>query len=197
MPVLLADPLTARRMAGSSAALAARTGSDGGFFGLPRTHNKARKRRVMDRRHFIGGLFWLAFSIFVAVHALELGLGTIIKPGPGAIFFWSSVGLGALSVALIMKSAFRKGETTPLRDMWKGLKWRYAVLVIGLLVFYGLVLDKVGFVLSTFLLMSGLFAIGKIRFWVAIISGMATTIASLVLFRYLLEVQLPGGILGL
>jgi hypothetical protein len=77
------------------------------------------------------------------------------------------------------------------------LKWGYAVMVIGMLVFYGLVLDKVGFVLSTFLLMSGLFAIGRVRFWVAIISGLVTTIASLVLFRYLLEVQLPRGVLGL
>ena len=152
---------------------------------------------MMDRRHFIGGLFWLAFSIFVGVHAVELGLGTIIKPGPGSIFFWSSVGLGALSVILIIKSVFRKGEATLLRDSWKGLKWGYAVLVIGMLVFYGLVLDKLGFVLSTFLLMSGLFAIGKVRFWVSIVSGLVATIVSLVLFRYLLEVQLPRGILGL
>jgi len=156
-----------------------------------------KKRQVMDRRHFISGLFWLAFSIFVGIHAIELGLGKINKPGPGFIFLWSSVGLGALSIILIIKSTFKKGVASRLRDSWQGLKWGCAVLVIGMLVFYGLVLDKVGFVLSTFLLMSGLFAIGKVRFWVAITSGLVTTIASLVLFRYLLEVQLPRGILGL
>ena len=89
-----------------------------------------------------------------------------------------------------------KTEATLLRDAWKGLKWRYAILVIGILAFYGLVLDKLGFVLSTFLLMSGLFAIGKVRFWVSIVSGLVATIVSLVLFRYLLGVELPRGILA-
>jgi hypothetical protein len=151
----------------------------------------------MERRHFISGLFWLAFSIFVGFHAVELGLGTIIKPGPGFIFFWSSVGLGALSVVMVIKSLFRKGKATRLRDAWKELQWGYAVLAMGMLVAYVLILDYLGFLLSTFLLMSGLFAIGRVRFWLAIVSGLATTGASLVLFRYLLEVQLPRGILGL
>ncbi|NTV85093.1 MAG: hypothetical protein HGA23_12480 [Bacteroidales bacterium] len=58
----------------------------------------------MNRKHVISGLFWLAVSIFVAVMAVGLGLGTFSKPGSGFIFFWSSVGLGSLSVILIIKN---------------------------------------------------------------------------------------------
>ena len=150
----------------------------------------------MDRKHVISGLFWLAVSIFVAVMAIDLGLGTFSKPGAGFIFFWSSVGLGVLSVILIIKSILRKGEATPLRDLWKGLKWGNAVLAIGMLFLYALILTTLGFVLSTFLLMIVLFGMGRSSYRVVIVSALITTILSFVIFRYFLEVHLPRGIIG-
>ena len=117
--------------------------------------------RMMDRKHVISGLFWLAVSIFVAVMAIDLGLGTFSSPGSGFIFFWSSVGLGALSVILILKSILGKGEANPFMDLWKGLKWGNAVLAIVMLLLYALILTKLGFMLSTFMLMIVLFGIGR------------------------------------
>jgi len=94
----------------------------------------------MDQRHVISGLFWLAVSIFVAVTAFEMGLGTISSPGSGFIFFWSSLGLGALSVILIWKNILGKGEAKRLMDSWKGMKWGNAVLAIVMLLLYALIL---------------------------------------------------------
>ena len=150
----------------------------------------------MDRKHVISGSLWLAVSIFVAFMAIDLGLGTLTQPGSGFIFFCSSVGLGVLSVILIIKSVLRKGEATPLRDLWKGLKWENAVLAIGILFLYALILDELGFVLSTFLLMTVLFGLGRSRYWVVIVSAAITTILSFVIFGYFLEVHFPKGILG-
>lgn len=150
----------------------------------------------MDRKHVISGSLWLAVSLFVAFMAVDLGLGTLTQPGSGFIFFCSSVGLGVLSVILIIKSVLRKGEATPLMDGWKGLKWGNAVLAIGILFFYALILDELGFILSTFLLMTVLFGLGRSRYWVVIASAVMTTILSFVIFGYFLGVRLPKGILG-
>ena len=150
----------------------------------------------MDRKHVISGLFWLAISILVAVMAIDLGLGTFSSPGSGFVFFWSSLGLGALSVILILKSILGKGEANPFVDLWKGLKWGNAILAIVMLLLYALILTTLGFMLSTFMLMIVLFGIGRSSYRAVIVSALITTILSLIIFRYFLEVHLPRGIIG-
>ena len=150
----------------------------------------------MNRKHVISGVFWLAVSIFVAVMAIDLGLGTFSRPGSGFIFFWSSVGLGSLSVIQIIKSVLRKGGETSLMESWKSLKWGNVVLSIVVLFLYAFILMKLGFALSTFVLMVVLFGIGRSSYRVVIVSALITTILSLVIFRYFLEVHLPKGIIG-
>ena len=150
----------------------------------------------MNRKHVISGVFWLAVSIFVAVMAIDLGLGTFSRPGSGFIFFWSSVGLGSLSVIQIIKSVLRKGGETSLMVSWKSLKWGNVVLAIVVLFLYAFILMKLGFALSTFVLMVVLFGIGRSSYRVVIVSALITTILSLVIFRYFLEVHLPKGIIG-
>ena len=138
----------------------------------------------------------MAVSIFVAVNAIALEIGTFSKPGAGFIFFWSSVGLGTLSVILIIKTILGKREATPSMDLWKDLRWGNAVLAVGMLLLYALILTTLGFVLSTFLLMIGLFGIGRYPYRVVILSALITTILSFIIFRYFLEVHFPGGIIG-
>ena len=150
----------------------------------------------MNRKHVISGVFWLAVSIFVAVMAIDLGLGTFSRPGSGFIFFWSSVGLGSLSVIQIIKSVLRKGGETSFMESWKSLKWGNVVLAIVVLFLYAFILMKLGFALSTFVLMVVLFGIGRSSYRVVIVSALITTILSLVIFRYFLEVHLPKGIIG-
>jgi len=81
-------------------------------------------------------------------------------------------------------------------DLWKGLKWENAVLAIVAILSYAFILTKLGFLLSTFLLMIVLFGMGRSRYWVVIVIALITTILSYALFRYFLEVRLPKGIIG-
>jgi hypothetical protein len=81
-------------------------------------------------------------------------------------------------------------------DVWKNLKWGNAVLAIVMLFLYALILTNLGFLLSTFLLMVGLFGIGRSPYRVVILSASITTILSFIIFRYFLEVHFPGGIIG-
>jgi putative tricarboxylic transport membrane protein len=151
----------------------------------------------LDRRHILSGLFWLAISIFVCIMAIKLGVGTFSSPGSGFLFFWSSLILGALSVILITKSILGKREAKLLLiDLWKGLKWGKAVLAIITLFLYALILTKLGFILTTFVLMILLFGIGKLKYWVTIISAFFTVMLSYIIFHFLLQIQFPRGIFG-
>lgn len=150
----------------------------------------------MDRHDFISGLFWLGISIFAGIMATDLSAGTFSSPGPGFLIFWSSLGLGVLSVILIFESIIGKRESKLLIDLWKGLKWRNAVLAILIVLLYGFLLPRLGFILATFLLMILLFALGKPRYWVVIVSALITVLLSYILFYYLLQIQFPRGIFG-
>jgi len=81
-------------------------------------------------------------------------------------------------------------------ESWKSLKWGNVVLAIVVLFLYAFILMKLGFALSTFVLMVVLFGIGRSSYRVVIVSALITTILSLVIFRYFLEVHLPKGIIG-
>ena len=153
-----------------------------------------------ERKHVFTGLFWLAFAIFVAVMARDLGgTGTFNRPGAGFIFYWSAVGLGALSIVLIIMSLMKREEASS-ESAWKGVKWGNAVLAMGVLFVYALILQPIGYLLATLLLLLILFSIGRppslklLRG--SFVSALLTTAVSWVLFRIILEVPLPRGIFG-
>ena len=150
----------------------------------------------MDRRHIVSGSFWLAISIFVGINAIKIGVGTFSSPGSGFLFFWASLILGSLSIVLIIKNILWKREARTLRDLWKGLKWSHAVLAIITLFLYVLTLTKLGFILATFVLMILLFGIGKLKYWVAIVSSFIIVMLSYIIFHFFLQIQFPRGIFG-
>jgi hypothetical protein len=53
-----------------------------------------------------------------------------------------------------------------------------------------------GFILATFLLMILLFGIGKLKYWVTIMSAFITVMLSYIIFHFLLQIQFPRGIFG-
>ncbi len=150
----------------------------------------------MNFRDIISGLFWLAISIFVFIKSLELGFGNFSAPGSGFTFFWSSFILGILSIILIIRSVFKKDESNVLKNLWKDVKWNRAILIIIMISLYALFLDKLGFVLTTFLLLVFLFWMGKMKYWVTILSAIITVVISYIFFHFILQIIFPRGILG-
>ena len=136
------------------------------------------------------GLFFLAFSSFVIWESLRVGLGTLKRPGSGFLSFCAGVILAAFSLVLIRRS---RG----LREPVKPLSGR-VVLALGLLLIYSLVLDSLGFVLSTFILVGLFFRLAAPRPWwfLLAMSALVTFLAYLV-FGILLHVYFPQGILGI
>ena len=80
----------------------------------------------------IVNIFLFLFSIFFAIGAYRLGLGSLEKPGPGFIIFLASM---VLLISSAYRLLFSKGDI-PLRLAFprKGLK-RVLLIVISLLLY--------------------------------------------------------------
>ena len=67
----------------------------------------------MGRADRISGIFWLLFAIFVGIESYRLGLGTLHKPGPGFLYFWTSIALGIMSLVVLIQAGISKKVGVP------------------------------------------------------------------------------------
>ena len=136
------------------------------------------------------GFFLFAFSLFVLWESLRSGLGTLHKPGSGFLSFCAGVVLAALSLMLVYQG-------WGLRKSQKPLSLR-VILALASLFVYSLVLESLGYMVATFLLVGVFFRLGENRRWWVLL-GMSVSVALLtyVIFGILLRVYFPRGFLGI
>jgi putative tricarboxylic transport membrane protein len=141
-------------------------------------------------------LFWLVIGIGIALCSLKYGFGTFHEPGPGFITFFAGAILTFLSLALFLSSFGKQESHGGLRNLWAGLEFGKVLYVILLLVAYTLVLKSIGFLISTFFLLSLLFRVkGTYRLRTILFISFLVTVSSYVIFEIWLKAQLPKGIL--
>jgi hypothetical protein len=141
-------------------------------------------------------LFWLVIGIGTALCSLRYGFGTFHEPGPGFITFFAGTILTFFSLALFISSFGKQGGHGGLRNLWAGLEFGKVLYVILLLVAYTLVLKSIGFLISTFFLLSLLFRVkGTYRLRTILFISFLVTVSSYVIFEIWLKAQLPKGIL--
>lgn len=146
----------------------------------------------MKKRELAGGLFWLAFSCSVMVGSFHLGVGTPGHPGMGFLAFWSATLLGAFSLVLLVRSVLRSED--PKAPLFSGKAWAKVLLVLLALGLYSRYLRTAGYLISTFLLLSFLFWIGKKgKWWWVPASSFIATVGTYMLFSKWLNLQFPKG----
>jgi len=141
-------------------------------------------------------LFWLLVSVSVFIESLRLGIGTLHNPGMGFFTFGASGVLGILSLILFLQASLRKKEikTAPF---FAGPLWKRILLVLIVLILYSRLMPVLGYLISTFLLMTFLFLIlerKKIVF--VVVSSTLITIVTYIVFSKWLNCQFPDGLLG-
>jgi putative tricarboxylic transport membrane protein len=152
----------------------------------------------MKIHHRLGSVFWLLVAVYVAVSAYQLGLGDLHKPGPGSVFFIAALLLAIFSVIDLVATFVRESkEDTENRPIWSSLQWKKILLFIVFISTYIYFLNLLGFLVSTFLLMTVLFKIAEsMKWWIAIFASLITTFISYIIFKVWLMVPFPSGFLG-
>lgn len=145
----------------------------------------------------IASIFFLFVGVFFALYARTVEIGTFTEPGPGFLPFFGGLTLTAMSLALLLGTFIRKMVEVnlsffPQRDSWK----RVLAVFLSLIV-YNLLLQHLGFTLTTFLFIGFLVRFifpqsMKKTLVVAILSALGARL----LFINFLETQLPKGFFG-
>jgi putative tricarboxylic transport membrane protein len=148
--------------------------------------------------HYIGSILMILVGIYVAAGAVKLGIGSVNKPGAGFIFLWLAVILASLAMIDLVTTILENKRTSAIRKpLWKGFRWGKVILVLAGVGVYAIVLDMLGFILSTFLVLLFLFKVVEPFKWRdAIIGSLLTISVVYAVFGIWLKVPFPSGILG-
>jgi len=126
-------------------------------------------------------------------------LGTLSSPGAGFFPFMAAVLLGVLSSIFVIIGAFRKARKTNSENVYERFWLKRPFVVFIVLILYALLLNKIGYLMSTFILFCFLFNVvpsRKRKWWLIIPGSLVTALASYLAFDKLLLVLLPRGIFG-
>src|SRR4030042_2536161 len=116
----------------------------------------------MKRLDQKSSFFWMVVSAVTVFLSSKLPFGSFANPGAGFLPLSVGVLMFLLSLLLFVQS-FSKGEGRIKTLLAKGGTGRVLLILLSL-IFYGLFLEKLGFILMTFLLMAFLLlGIGKVR----------------------------------
>ena len=140
-------------------------------------------------------LFWLLISIAVFVESIRLEIGTLHNPGRGFVTFGASGILGILSLVLFVQASIRK-EEAQREPLFTG-KWQRILFVLIVLTLYSWSMPILGYLISTFVLMTLLFwVLEKKKIWLVLLSSSLSTVVTYLAFSKWLNCQFPDGLFG-
>ena len=150
----------------------------------------------MRRANIAVALGLTSLSIFLLFEAGRFNFGTLRVPQTG-FFPKTLVTLLLLLSLVLLVQALRQKETERGREKIAADGWSRIGATLATMIGFALVLEWLGFLLSTFLLMVlSLRAIEAPRWSKVFTVALATALASYGLFAWLLGVPLPAGVLG-
>jgi hypothetical protein len=137
----------------------------------------------------IGSLFWIGVGGFFAVEGVRLGVKTLRNPGPGFLPVMMALLLILFSLLILGKGLMRPAGAVAR------IPWRQHVFVIAAIFFYMFLLDWIGFLTSTFILMFLLFGLlvrGKNRWSMVSLYALATAVAAWLVFSVAIRMPFPS-----
>jgi putative tricarboxylic transport membrane protein len=155
-----------------------------------------RKERIVIRSDRISALFFVCLSLFICEQSVVIGLGTPDTPGSGMLSFGAGAGMGILAIWSLIQ-AFRSKKTHDNVRRDGSFRWGKFFLVCLCLFGYAIVVNWLGFVLTTFIVVLALFhLLESKKGWLVVIEAALIAIGNHLFFVEWLGLSLPQGFLG-
>lgn len=149
----------------------------------------------MRRLDLHSSLFWMIVSAMTIFLSSKLPFGDVSSPGAGFLPLLVAVLMFLLSLSLFVQQLFNQKEGR--KALWARGGTVRVLLILASLALYGFFLEKLGFILMTFLLMGFLLlAIGKVGKPMVVLLSLASSLGCYAVFEVWLNVQLPKGVFG-
>lgn len=158
--------------------------------------NSLREAQGMKKSQLYLAAFWVALGLFVCLYTYRLGLGQVTNPGPGLYPFCVGVVFLALACGILAQTLFKTVRQEKEKDE-QSPDLRKVVIAVIVLFAYAFLLEALGYLLVTFVVLAVLFRLGGYNKVTPIVGySLATVIVSYLLFTYL-GVQFPPGVFRL
>jgi putative tricarboxylic transport membrane protein len=157
------------------------------------------KVRLMFRdRDVTSSLFWMLMGILFCIGGFHYGIRRSGIPGPGFLPFVTGLILVALSLILLVSRLLERKNSAAARvePMPGGQALLRILIVLGALCLYVLILEPLGFMVTTFLFMIVLLRLEPRRWMFILLLSIGATAFFFALFKVLLRVPLPSGLLA-
>ena len=143
-------------------------------------------------------IIWIIVGGAICFLSWRIRLGSFREPGAGFVAFASGLSLVVIGVIMTLSKKFSKpasiSDHSADRPFLRLPKFPL-VYTVFVLVGYGLVLDLLGYLITTFLVMFALFYDRAAnRFLPSVLASLLTVISTYLIFETWLRVQLPRGI---
>lgn len=150
----------------------------------------------MWQRELISSIILLLIAMVILIESGRLPFGSLRSPKMGFFPFILGILLGILSLFLLVqaiKEKEKRGSSARVRS--QGLK--RVSMTLGSVLAFIFLLEPLGYIISTFVLMAFLLlVIGSQKWWIAILVAFISSVVSFLIFGLLLGASLPAGILG-
>src|SRR5258708_19371211 len=141
---------------------------------------------IRNPKDFYSGLIFIGFGVAAIVIGSNYTLGTAARMGPGYFPRILGILLIILGAALSLRALRVQGSPVPV---WK---WWPTLIVLGSVILFGVIVNTVGLVLSTIvLIVLSSAASHEFRYKEALISGVLLATLAVAVFVIGLKLQLP------
>ncbi len=142
-------------------------------------------------------LFWVGLSISVMIGSYHLEIGSFRDPGPGLMPFLFGAALLLLSLPIVFKYFYRvqqENDGTKKTALEKRSLWKVGS-ILGLLFIYAVMLEKLGYLITTSLFLFFVFKIAGSKKWRSVVIASILTVFGTYLFFTFFGINFPEGVL--
>ncbi len=155
----------------------------------------------MERHDLVGNLICAGIGVLFCAGSLSYGFGSAGVPGAGFLPFLTGLSLLGLSILNLVLSITKRrpypSPQPPATELAAGDKAKRILLVLGALLFYVIALERLGFAITSVVFMTVVIALDFRKWRFVLLVSFSVTVFFYILFRVLLRVPLPLGVLGI
>jgi len=153
---------------------------------------------MSKHKDVIGGLFWLGVGLVLSLWATRYSIGSLILPGPGSLPLVLGLILILLSIILIARGILSSRVTGRDSPPLLLTGWKKGVYTVGVLLLGAFFFERVGYLLTFFLLILLLMKGAGAQSWkTTVLVAFCSALGVYLVFVRLLEQPLPLGLLGI
>jgi putative tricarboxylic transport membrane protein len=145
----------------------------------------------------ISSAIWFAIGLMILFYSLPYGIGGIRSPGTGFLPFLTGVAICVLASTVFITGTRSRRRGVKWINPFAKVMWSKPLTALAALLVYAFILNPVGFIPSTALLVGFLLRVIQPQSWLVVLLGaILTSLVTYLVFQVWLGTQLPAGLLG-